>query len=404
MIKVTYMPELSRKDLLRHLTASGRSVTARQLERWWKDDKIARPIRKHVPGIRGSVSLFPTEAYKQAAAMFDASRQNKHGGPGDRRLQMRSFSLWWAGEPVAGNPRDLMLEAMAPMPKALDRIRNEERTLVVGEMMGERERAEDSEDIAFDIADAFMTRHANEAVCGPVTQRLYKNLERQHDDFLSVATALLTIGLGGRLPLERSMFTGERSLAALILKAIGADAFSKMQEDARIPATSAQEHSNDEKQIDEVFEVAQITFDRDKLKAFIAGLQDKELDAAHRYARVFLEDVPIILEAWEVLFGKNKLAATLRVLGKLPTQFRACVVVSIALIIRLHGNAGCEMLAESVKQTRPQAEMLCALAKAFPKYRKLLLTRNLPRLQALAEDQRQAMWESIKPLVPPELS
>jgi hypothetical protein len=395
MIEAYPMPEESREELLSRLSASDRPVTSRQLERWCKAGKVTRPVRRHARGVRGSVSYFPPQAFEQAAAMFDASR---HVTGGDRRLRVRGFLLWWQGKPIAEDPRALLLKAVAPMLRPIDRIRNEPRTEVINEP------PEDDEDIAFDIADAYVSRHAHELARGSVLRRMRRNLGKRSEDVLSVMSALLTAALGGAPILDRPSLPGDDSLAFLVLKSFGGDDFRSMAEKAQVNGSvpaSSQESPRAEDQIHDILDLAGNLFDRGKLNDFVASLRDEELNAARRYARVLFDDLPVVFESHELLFGKNRFAATTRILSRLPTEAIAFSVIGVAWLVRVHGGDRFQSIVENIEQARPRAEALCTLARAFPDYRELFLSKNVDRLAALPDDTRQEMWDSIRTLVTP---
>jgi len=345
------------------------------------------------------VSRFPPEAFDQAAAMFDASLKGTRVHR-DRRLRVRGFLLWWDAKPVAGNPRELILKTAEPMFGAIDRIRAEERTVVVDDSPAD-ETSDEADDLAFDIADAYVEKHAREPIRGPVFRRVLRNLGRRREDFLSVIVALLTTALGGHPILEDPSVKGDSSVGSLILKSFAAHEFPKVQQPQSEAQAGAapQESGSDEDQVRDILQSAAILSNRDRVRVFTAGLDDYDLTAARKYARVFLEDIPIIFEAHEIVFGKNKFTSTIRTLSRAPTELKAYLVIGVAWLVQRFGPERFESIAESCKRARPQAEVTCTLAKAFPSYRELFLERNLSRLAALPEETRQKMFESIKSLI-----
>jgi hypothetical protein len=345
------------------------------------------------------VSRFPAEAYGEAAAMFDASLKGAQGASRDRRLRVRGFLLWWNARPVAGNPRELVLKMAESMFGAIDRIRAEDRTLVIDDSQAD-DPEEGGDDVAFDIADAYVENHSHEQIRGSALRRGLRNLGRQRADFLSVVKALLTTALGGLPALDGATVEGEPSLASLILKSFAADDFPKVQQVADVANLAApHEMAGDEHQLRDILEWANVLADRGKVSGFVASLSDEELIAARKYARVFLEDIPTIFEAHEILFGRNKFSATLRVFSRASVGQIAYLVIGVAWFVRKFGAARFESISENCERARSQAQALCALTKAFPKYRELFLARNIDRLAALSEIRRQEMWESIKTIV-----
>jgi len=396
MIERFYMAEWSREELLARLNASGRAVTARQLERWWKAGKVARPVRRHVRGLRGSISRFPAEAFDQAAAMFDASRQRSMQAQGDRRMRVRSFLLWWNGKPVAGDPREIIWNAISPMFKTLERLRSSERTLAINsDPMNE-------DDEAFEIAESYVANHKDEPLRGPVARRLLRNLGRRREDFFSVAITLLQTALGGYPLLGGPSLEGEPSLDSLVLRSLAANEFQKM---VRVAATVApnegalKQPTTDETQVEELFEPISVLSDRQGLKELCEGLSDEELETARTYTRMFFEDFPRFFKAFEIVFGKNKFAGTVQILTELPTDVRAYFVLCVAWLIREKGREPFDTIAESCNRCRQHTEALLALAKTFPNYRELFLRRNIKRLEALPQEERDKMFQSIKHLL-----
>lgn len=400
------MPEESRAELLRRLHASRRPVTSRQLERWCKADKVARPIRRHVPGVRGSMSVFPAEAFGQAAAMFDAARQGKRRDRGDRRLDERGFLLWWSGKPIAQDPRELVLGAMEPMFKSVEKIRAEERTAV------HLESSEADDDLAFDVAEAYVERHGDEPIRNPLTRKVRQNLGRNANDFSSVVTALLTLALGGQPALDASAYEDEPSLASLILKGFAGPAFLSLgasgadgQDRAakkRGEIVGANDVAREEQGLAAFLEPASFLFDRAQMTSFVFGLSYDELNASRKYSRVLLEVMPTVFEANELLVGQNKFAKTLRALASAPIATKAHNIVGIAWLVRRYGAEPFERICDQYERVYPNARAICTLAKAFPEYRELLLTRNAKRLAALSEETRKTMFESIKKMLTPD--
>lgn len=398
------MPEESRTELLRRLHASRRLVTPGQLERWSEAGKVARPKRRHLAGVRGSVSYFPPEAFGQAAAMFDAARQGERSNGGDRRLDERGFLVWWSGRPIAEDARALLLAATAPMFKATDRIRTVKRTLIIDE----DEPPDNPEDDAFDVAAAYFEQHQNEPIRSSYIRRLRRNVGGRAD-FGSVVVAVLAIALGGQpflglSPLEEE----EPSLASLILKAFGAHDFPSHNGGVKAPGALphgetvnvARGAARDQNMLGEILEGIRIFTNRERLREFVLGLSDGELEAAHKYAHMLFEELPVIFEAHEVFFGRNKFAGLIRAFTKqASTTFRAYGVVAAGWLSRKFGTARFESLFEQCQRELPRARAICTLARAFPGYRKLLLTRNAQRLAELSEETRSKMLETIKSMI-----
>ena len=384
------MAEESREELLNRLRASGRSVTARQLERWRKAGKVAPPIRRHVRGFRGSISKFPPEAFDQAAAMFDASRQRASSTSGDRRLRYRSFLLWWDGKPVAGDPRAIILNAASSMFAVVERIRNEERTQIVND-------PEDKDD-PFNIAESYVASHQNEPVRGRIGKKILRNLSRRQEDFLSVVTTMLTTALGGRPLFGGPPVDGEMSLENLILKAIAADHFTKLV--AKIaPRTDDAGKESDEDRVRDIFEFLVSTTGAEWLGEQAYDLSDAELEAARRYSHLLMEDIPTVFQALEIIYGKNKFSKTMQILTSLPTDVRAYLVICMGALTRRYGSAPFEAIARSCQSSMGQAKAVCALYKTFPEHRQLLLNRNLNQLAALTQEERDRMYKSVKHLL-----
>lgn len=386
------MTEESREQLLSRLTASGRPVTARQLERWCKAHKVDGPYRRHVPGVRGSISRFPSHAFEQAAAIFDGSNRSSQQGPGDRRLRVRSFLLWWDGRPVAGDPRDIILDAASAMFAVVDRVRNEGRTEIADE-------PDDEEFEAFNIAEGYVAAHGHEPVRGRVGKRILRNLARQREDFLSVATTILTAALGGRPLFGGAVVEGETSLEGLVLKAIAADYFTQLVAKVAPPQDGASKPESDEDRVRDIFESVLPMTSAERLQELAHDLSDEELEAARKYSHVLLEDIPTCFQAFEVMYGKNRFAKTVRILADLPTDVKAYLVICIGALMRKYGRVPFESIAESCRNNMGQAKALCALHKAFPRYRQLFLTRNLNQLAVLPQEERDKMYQSIKHLL-----
>jgi len=123
---------LTKDRLLARLATSERPVTPRKLERWYKAGHMDRPERRHLPGVRGSVSVFPARAFEQAAALYDAAHPANPDAIGDRRLDERAFLLWWSGKPIVHDVRQLLLRLARRTFDAVERMRAYQPTQIVG--------------------------------------------------------------------------------------------------------------------------------------------------------------------------------------------------------------------------------------------------------------------------------
>jgi hypothetical protein len=372
--------ELPKVELLEKLRASGRPVTTRQLERWSKSGLIARPERRHIPGLRGSMSFFPAEAFAQAAALFDAAQPAK-ARVGDRRLDKRAFLLWWSGEPIAQDSRAVLLKTIAPLFKALERIRAEAQTTIF-------EPPSEDDDPSFDAADAFVERHRREPLRVPVLRATRKNLKRSDSDFASLMVAGLTIALGGMPVFGSSHIDGEPSLESLFARAF------------RLHDLPSSEGTNLEEQVPELLEPARIFADREQLKTFVLSLSDAELETARKFTRVFVEDMPTIFEAYGVLVGRNPFQGLMQFAAQSQPFTKAQFIIGTAWLLRRHGSANCESIIQQVEQNRSRVQAVCMLAKAFPEHRTLLLTRNAKRFAALPEETRRKIADTLKNFIP----
>jgi hypothetical protein len=371
--------EISKAELLERLRRSKRSVTARQLERWSKVGLVARPVRRHVPGVRGSVSFFPAEAFSQAAAMFDAAQP---ANAGDRRLSKRAFLLWWSGERIAQDPRTLILATVSPLFKALERVRTEGQTTRV-------EPTSEDDDPAFDAADSFYVRHRREPLREPLLRATHKNLGRSESDFASFVITGLTIALGGMPLFGSTHIEGEPSLESLFVRGLRLNDLPPPEDGKSF-----------EQQLPELIEPGRIFADRKELTRFVNDLGDDELETSRKFTRVFVEDIPVILEAYGVLFGKHPFGGFVQFLAKCQPVTRAQVIIGVAWLLRRHGTADCQRLVQLIEQARSRAQATCMLAKAFPEYRSLLLTRNAKQLAALPEVTRGKMLDAVRTIVP----
>jgi hypothetical protein len=401
MIEDAWMSgDLSRTELLERLRESKRPVTSRQLTRWRGTGAVAPPKRRYGSGVRGSKSYFPTEAFNQAAAMFDRGSKHETGSEGDRRLSSRAFGLWWSGKSTVSDAREILAAATAPFSRSGDRIRAEGRTDIVGEA------PEDADDDAFDVADNFVVRHRHERSRTPLVRRLWRNLERRDDDFASVLTAIVTVALGGH-PFrgERASTEDEPSLTALVLKAFADSALTSLRTKRGARGKPRAEAAGARGTIEEIelvdfLEPVSVFADRERLRAFARNLDDAELEAARVYTKLLFEDVPEICEAYEVRFGQTRFTQTIQLIRRSPAHIRAFGTLSVAWLVRKHGTARFETLLAQCKDVQLQARGICTVAREFPAYRELLLERNDGRLAALHEEVRERLREAVKRAIP----
>ena len=368
--------KLTKDQLLGLLLESDRPVTARQLERWWKATHLDRPTRRHVPGLRGSVSVFPAKAFEQASALYDAAHSaTSKPGAADRRLDERAFLLWWSGKPIVHDPRQLLFRLSAPLRNAVQRLGARERVEVVG--------LEEDEDRAFDIADAIVQEHSLDRLKGALFGALSANLGHRLERLLSVMTAMTAAALGGMPLLEPSQREDEPSLATLVLEAFGFAQFLSK--------------SSPEDQVEGALRHASIFANRAELESFLCGLTDDELDIARKCARTLFEEWPAVFEAQSILFGKSAMAKILRAYSRLATVgMKASAIVGTARILRQEGRDKVLRFLELLHNEAPKAHAICAAAKAFPKYRKLFTPKNVARLASLPEEEREKILAILK--------
>lgn len=370
---------LTKDRLLARLAASKRPITARKLERWYKAGHMDRPERRHLPGIRGSVSVFPTRAFEQAAALYDAAHSaTSPAATGDRRLDERAFLLWWSGRPIVHDVRQLLLRLARGMLDAIDRMRGYESTEIVGADFG------DGEDPAFDTADAYFQEHPPEGLKGSLFKAIFANLARKRADLQSVMIAMFTAALGGMMTFEASHDKDEPSLAVLVLRAFGFSQFSL--------------DTTPEDQVIGITKSISFFASRTQVTEFTLTLSDDELDIARKVAQAMFEGLPEIFEAQAILFGKRATARILRAFSSMATtHFKATSIIAMAWLLRREGTANALRLVSQVEEALPKAKAMSKVAKAFPQYRKELLTQNADRLAALPEETKQKMLAILKP-------
>ena len=338
---------------------------------------MVRPVRRHVSGVRGSVSVFPSRAFEQAAALCDAANPKTNDGGGDRRLDERAFLLWWAARPIVHDPRRLLLRFSDRMIQAVEHVRSIKGTPVIGQ------GAEDS-DAAFDTVDALFQQHPPEHFVGPLFRAFFKNVSRKPENLVSVMIAMATAAVGSMPLFESSHRDGEASLAMLVLQAFG---FSEFEREATA-----------EEQVERVLGNVGLYADRMRITEFVLHLRDDELETARRCARAFLEGLPPIVEVHALLFGKRGAARILSAYSRLATtHFKAASVVGAAWLLHQEGSANVVHFIEQIEEAAPKAKALCTLARAFPGHTKLLSPKNAERLAALPEETRQQMLDILRP-------
>ena len=340
-------------------------------------------------GVRGSVSYFPSEAFAQAAAMFDESSRG-----------VQAFALWWAGKPIAQDARDVLVAAATLVLREIDRVRVAEPTVVLGV-----NDPDDPDDPAFDAADNYVSLHQAKPIRGHLSSTIYRNLGRSKSDFASVIVVILTIALGGHPFVdEPSSIDDEPSLRVLLLKSFGGDDFPSPQNSAAPHPLGSEErraaNKHQEAELSTFLAAASILSEREALSSFVLSLGDEEIEAARKYAHMFYEDLPVIYEANELLYGRNTFARTLRTLAKQASiGVKAFGTIAVAWLLREVGRERFDLILKPCNLALPGARALCTLARTFPKYRELLLAKNAARLAALPEETKSKMFDSIKDLV-----
>jgi hypothetical protein len=371
---------VTKDQLLAKLAASARPVTPRKLERWYKAGHMDRPERRHLPGVRGSVSVFPARAFELAAALYDAAQPARPDAIGDRRLDERAFLLWWSGKPIVHDVRQLLLRLARGMLDAVERMRAYQPTQIVGPDF------RDGEDAAFDTADAYFYEHPPEGLKGKLFKAIFANLARKGVDLQSVMIAMFTAALGGMMTFEGSHDKDEPSLAVLVLKAFGFSQF---------PSDTAPED-----QVVGITQTVSFFANRAQVMAFTQTLSDEELDIARKCARAMFEGLPEIFEMQAICFGKRATARILRAFSSMATaHFKATSIIAMAWLLRREGTAHALRLVSQIEEALPKAQAMSKLAKAFPQYRKELLTKNADRLAALPEETKRQMLAILKPAI-----
>lgn len=370
---------LTKEQLLKRLHASDRLVTARKLERWWKAGHLDRPQRQHIPGVRGSVSVFPARAFEQTAALYDAAHAaTSSNATGDRRLDERAFLLWWSAKPIVHDVRQLLLRLARGMLDAVERMRAYKPTEIVGADFG------DGEDAAFDTADAYFQDHSPEDLKGSLFKAIFANLARKRADLESVMIAMFTAALGGMMSFEPSHDKDEPSLAVLILRGFGFNQFSSQ--------------ATPEEQVTGMTKTVSFFANRKHVTEFTLTLSDDELDVARKVARAMFESLPEIFESQAILFGKRATARILRAFSSMATtHFKATSIIAMAWLLRREGTANALRLVGQIEEVLPKARAMSKVAKAFPQYRKALLQENREDLASLPEETKQQMLAILKP-------
>jgi len=370
--------DLSKEQLLAKLHASGRPVTPRQLERWWKAGHIVRPQRRHVPGLRGSLSVFPARAYEQATALFDAAHARPDNDrDSDRRLDERVFLVWWEGKPIANDPRRMLLNFASPMLASIEAVRAYEGTTIVDP------EPDGDDDAIFNACEQYLLEHPPHKFKDRLFGVFFRNLGKHSEDMFSVMVTMAASALGWMPLLEPSHHPEEPSLAALIRKAFG---FAEFESD-----------DSDETQVYGVLKNIGLFADRQRITNFVLALTDEELETARRCARAFLEGLPPIFECQSLLFGKKTLAKLLRAfVSMLTAGLKSTMVIGLAWMLRQGFRENAVRLAEQIEEGAPKARALCIVARTFPQYRELLSNRNLTKLAELPEDTKSEMLAMLK--------
>src|SRR5687767_8653099 len=86
-------PGVSAAELMAHAKRQGFAVTAYQIERWYKQDVLPRPVRRALGRGRGTESRYPLVSLRQLVSLRELLARH-------RSLARARWWLWWQRYPV----------------------------------------------------------------------------------------------------------------------------------------------------------------------------------------------------------------------------------------------------------------------------------------------------------------
>ncbi|MFY9719071.1 MAG: hypothetical protein WAK16_05440, partial [Candidatus Cybelea sp.] len=320
---------------------------------------------------------FSADAFEQAAALCDGAHPETSNAAGDRRMDERVFLLWWESKPIVTDPRQMLLSFASPMLSAIEAVRAYEGGTIVDP------QPEGDDDAIFNACEHYFQEHPPHEFKARLFKAFFRNLGRRSDDMFSVMVTMAASALGWMPLLEPSPHPDEPSLAALIRKAFGFGEF----ESGTSPET----------QVYHVLKNVAIFANRKRIADFIFSLTDEELAIARRCSRIFLEELPPILECQNILFGKKATATLLRAFVSMITPaIKSVMVIGMAWMMRQGFRENAIRLTDQIEEGAPKARAICIAVRTFPEHRKLFSNKNLGKLKNLPEDKKREILAVLK--------
>jgi len=360
-------------ELLQQGTELGARATPRRIKRWRKEGLLQRSIQQHVAGRRGSVSLCPSESVHQLIALYRLHQK-------ERRLDELRFFLWWEGYFV---DRGKLRAGMR------DTLRKLGAKLHVGTEA--LKRAAKKEEPDPDLVPAVAAERLAGNLAGtsrfPLVRLMRRNLRRQKADVLSALMVLAQLVLGvtpifgdalnelGEMTPEKSLFVGAGLAPATAVGPGGTPPW--------IPGGAATLP-------DALAEVEKIGIaDVPQLAQLVEEASNDEFDQARIAARFLIEDMPVFVKGFSVLFGRDVMGLGFFAhFDRVSTTEKILLIPLFITMNRRFGTAWIDGLRVGMQQARPQAEALSAIARSFPQYKNYFTLDVAQKLAALPEKER----------------
>lgn len=365
---------MTTEQLLAAIALDGHETPSEaQLKRWAARGLLPRSVQHHPPGRPGSTTRWPPGTLGRLSALLD---HHEH----ERRLDRLAFKLWWDGHGIEPTVIRPILAAL--IDQFIEPIRAVRR----------------QHPDPFDAADAAVTKARQSQGRSPAF-RLLRSRVGGNDGYLDTAMhTFFLLAFGGEPQWDNEhddpAAVDEPSVRDLIGRAMSFD-------HARTDRIAG-----GEPWLAEVPDVARDLsflrdagiFDVDDPARLILEASDTALDQARRDAVLFCDQLTVIVEAAEIIFGRD-----IAGLGSLSTmgkgrdgdQFRAYFVRYCLLLRDLVPEGSIEQIAAVTEAAVVVARGVVDLRAAFPKLKPYLKGDSRARLAKLPTDTRQRVFTRV---------
>lgn len=369
------MPDgLTKQQLLPAAARAGLKVSADQLKRWCREGLLPRPSQRHLPGRRGSESIYPPGTLRQLVAVAELHAN-------ERRFDELRFDVWWAGHWVQETHLRSSLVALLEDP--LEEIREVRRMY--------------SDPV--EAANQLFERATPAAGRSPVTRLLRRRVGGREDDLISAMHPLLVLALGGDpiwdVP-DVAVDVPEPSPLALFARAVGFDRASSDRLDTGEPWLATPPDL-----VDHLTTLRDAgAFELEHPGQIIEAATWASLELARQHARFFTEQLSAVAAAVEYRFGRD--AAGLGLFSAMRRSdlrwFRALFVrlwVIAPTLPSLDADSPLREVEAAVEDQLPQIEAALELANAFPGYKPFFKPGGERLLSELPLEEREVIQKTL---------